>query len=218
MALLYKTIAHSITIMLARSPATLIYLKLKTTRPLALNHWHSYRRTLFFGTSATWRDWLLDQGSLTKRLILASNGDFRVVKLKQGWGRPSLHEARRLNMKPRQLAIIREVILVCRGEPWVYARSIFPLETLIGPLRWLKSLDARPLGDMLFKDPSMRRTLFEIAILDNMRIEQHTKLPCHKPVWGRRSLFFLKNKPILVAEIFLPALEQHAQQIKISKL
>ncbi len=191
---------------------------LKPPRQRALNQWHHYRRNLLFGANATWRDWLLDQGSLTKRLITASEGDFRVVKLKQGWGRPFLHEARRLNIKPRQLAIIREVILVCRGEPWVYARSVFPLETLTGPLRWLKNLDTRPLGDMLFKDPSMRRTLFEVAVLDGASIEKRTKIPCNKPVWGRRSLFFLKNKPILVAEIFLPTLEKHAQQTKLSKL
>jgi len=37
-------------------------------------------------------DWLLDRGSLTSRLVKASEGAFRVRVLRQGWGRPLYSE------------------------------------------------------------------------------------------------------------------------------
>jgi chorismate lyase len=161
-----------------------------------------------------WRSWLLDQGSLTQRLINASNGAFQVRKLRQGWQQPTCSEARCLGLKPRQLAIVREVELLCHGEPWVYARSVFPQQTLIGRLRSLKKLDTRPLGALLFSDPTMKRTHFEVAALYNAQLANYFPNDTDNSenfAWGRRSLFFLDKKPILVAEVFLPAMEQHAR-------
>lgn len=176
-----------------------------------LNHWHHYQRNPLIQIDPLWRSWLLDQGSLTKRLINASNGAFQVRKLFQGWQRPTCSEAQCLGLKPRQLAVVREVELLCNGEPWVYARSVFPQQTLTGRLRSLKKLDTRPLGALLFSDPTMERTHFEIAALSNTRLKNYFSDQSANFAWGRRSLFFLDEKPLLVAEIFLPALEQHAR-------
>jgi len=176
-----------------------------------LNRWHHYQRNPFIQIAPLWRNWLLDQGSLTQRLIDASNGAFEVRKLSQGWQRPTRTEAQCLGLKPRQLAIVREVELLCHGEPWVYARSVFPQETLTGRLRSLKKLDSRPLGALLFSDPTMQRTHFEIAALRSAKLANYLASGSDNFAWGRRSLFFLDDKPILVAEVFLPALEQHAR-------
>ena len=182
-------------------------------RPLQinLNRWHHYQRNPFIQIDPLWRSWLLDHGSLTQRLIDASNGAFQVRILRQGWQRPSCSEAQCLGLKPRQLAIVREVELLCFGQPWVYARSVFPQHTLTGRLRSLKKLDTRPLGALLFSDPSMQRSHFEIAALNNPKLANYFNDNSNNFAWGRRSLFFLDEKPILVAEIFLPALEQHAR-------
>lgn len=153
----------------------------------------------------------MDQGSLTQRLIKASRGQFQVRKLTQDWQRPTCSEAQCLGLKPRQLAMVREVELLCHEKPWVYARSIFPQSTLTGRLRSLKKLDSRPLGALLFNDPTMKRTHFEIAALNNPKLEDYFSNSSSAFAWGRRSLFFLDEKPILVAEIFLPSLEQHAR-------
>jgi chorismate--pyruvate lyase len=184
---------------------------LNTPLQINLNHWHHYQRNPVIQIDPLWRAWLMDQGSLTQRLIDASRGDFRVRKLSQSWQRPTHSEAQCLGLPPRQLAMVREVELVCHGKPWVYARSVFPQSTLTGRLRCLKKLDSRPLGALLFSDPTMQRTHFEIAALSNAKLENYfTASGCHY-AWGRRSLFFLDEKPILVAEVFLPALEQHAR-------
>jgi len=183
---------------------------LRQALSINLNRWHHYQRNPFIHIEPLWRNWLLDQGSLTQRLIDASNGAFEVRKLSQGWQRPTHSEAHCLGLKPRQLAIVREVELLCHGEPWVYARSVFPQETLTGRLRSLKKLDSRPLGALLFGDPTMERSHFEIAALRNAKLENYFADDTDNFSWGRRSLFFLDDKPILVAEVFLPALEQHA--------
>lgn len=156
---------------------------------------------------------MLDRGSLTDRLVRATSGDFRVQILRQDWQRPQLSEAKRLGIKAGQVALVREVLLVCHGQPWVYARSLFPLATLSGPLRHLRRLDNRSLGSLLFNDPSMKRTMFEVAALESRRIKALVHLIPQDILWGRRSLFYVKNKPLLVTEVFLPALKARQKQL-----
>ena len=161
--------------------------------------WKSLRRPYQPAVSRQWRSWLMDRGSLTQRLIKRSNGDFRVELVRQGWARPTRSEAKALNMSTRQVALVREVQLIGKGQPWVFARSIIPAPTLTGPQRQLKVLGTQSLGSLLFTDPTMRRGHFQICRLS---------LDNHKKVWARRSVFFLSNKPLLVSEVFLPQLLQ----------
>lgn len=151
----------------------------------------------------TIKHWLLDRGSLTERLIAASGGDFRVQVLSQRWQCPKTDEALLLGMKPREYALVREVLLLCHGEPWVYARSVIPHQSLTGPLRFLRRLQNQALGGLLFSDPFLERSHFDIA---HIRLPHEaipvTSDPCD--IYGRRSRFLLKNQPLLVAEIFLP--------------
>ena len=114
------------------------------------------------------------------------------------------------------MALVREVLLFGRGVPWVYARSVIPMQTLTGRLRKLRHLDSRPLGALLFSDPTMSREPLEWA-----RISAHSsnsltsKLPeCDQPIWGRRSVFRLSAKPLLVCEMFLPEFKPNEQRIK----
>lgn len=147
------------------------------------------------------KGWLLDRGSLTERLLAISQGRFRVEVLRQHWGVASPDEAGLLGLKPRQAALVREVILYGKDQPWVYARSILPAKSLDRSLRHLKRLGNKPLGAVLFSDPGMQRSDIEIARL------QAAQLPFVIPesVWGRRSVFFLRQQPLLVSEVFLPA-------------
>jgi chorismate lyase len=143
---------------------------------------------------------LLDRGSLTERLIAVSDGQFRVEVLRQRWGVARADEARLLGLKPRQAALIREVILHGKHQPWVYARSILPAKSLNHSLRHLKRLGNKPLGAVLFSDPHLQRSDIEIARLD----PQHLPFGISQAVWGRRSVFFLHGQPLLVSEVFLP--------------
>ena len=148
---------------------------------------------------------LLDTGSLTRRLIRASAGHFRVNVINQGWQLPSFSERCRLKLRHREYALIREVELVCKGEVWVLARSVIPRKTLLGSLKQLESLGDRPLGASLFKDPSLERTLFEVSQINAAQLPHFSKVLGHEKAWGRRSIFKLQGKQVLVAEIFTQA-------------
>jgi len=152
-----------------------------------------------------WRHWLLDRGSLTQRLITASGGQFRVRILAQGIAKPRRTEAKALGIPHQQLAVVREVILYGKDQPWIYARSVLPLSSLTGRLKRLRKLDERPLGALLFADPSMRRGKLEVAKIQPAQVALPRELGIFdSPLWGRRSVFYVTDKPLLVSEIFLP--------------
>jgi chorismate--pyruvate lyase len=150
-----------------------------------------------------WRDWLADRGSLTARLLNLSSGDLEVKVINQGLAVPKRSEQRTLNLSGRRKALIREVILYGSGQPWIYARSVLPLTTLTGRLRKLRHLDNRPLGALLFKDPNMRREAVQVARFKADSLPRQV-IDMEASVWGRRSVFRLDEKPLLVSEVFLP--------------
>jgi chorismate--pyruvate lyase len=150
------------------------------------------------------RYWLLDEGSLTRRLIDLGDGDFAVQRLTQGVGRPLPSERRLLGLPSGQRALIREVALVCRGAPVVFARSVVPLTSLAGPLRYLKNLGNQSLGALLFRNPGLTRTRFELAALDGQCAYIHPSLRSQGKAWARRSRLVIANRPMLVSEVFLP--------------
>ncbi|MCP8901010.1 chorismate--pyruvate lyase family protein [Gilvimarinus xylanilyticus] len=151
------------------------------------------------------RPWLLDPGSLTRKLRQLSHNQLSVHILRQSWGRPRLSEARALGVDITQHGLIREVIL-CGPyeEPWVYARSLFPAASLTGSLRHLRQLDNRPLGGYLFSHPHLGRSPLSVAALPPGSGVPES-LQGDKLLWGRRSVFSLKGKQLLVSEVFLPA-------------
>jgi chorismate--pyruvate lyase len=152
--------------------------------------------------------WLLDPASLTRRLQQLCPGRFRVRVLAQGWGAPRLDEARSLGVQAGRRAIIRQVQLLCNDAPWVYARTVIPATSLRGRLQRLAHLGTRPLGAMLFADPGVRRGIVELAGIRRGEIlyADATRGIRRRPavIWGRRSVFRVIDKPLLVSEIFLP--------------
>ncbi len=148
------------------------------------------------------KSWVLDEGSLTQRLKQASAGDFRVRVVFSGWGKPTLNEVKSLETGTKQrlsgVCLVREVELMCLGEVWVRARSIIPASTLSGAERQLKVLGSKPLGEFLFRARSMRRS----------RLEPFCQRHNSGALYGRRSVFYLHEKPLLVSELFLPQVLQ----------
>ena len=157
--------------------------------------WRSYRRVPLGKLPYKQRNWVLDRGSLTKRLIKVSEGDFKVSVSRQFWTQPCMDERHLLKIPHGQYALIREVSLLCRGEVWVKARSVIPMRTLSGPEKQLAKLGSRPLGAFLFRSRTMRRGPLQIASFRNQPRQTYS---------ARRSVFFLHAKPILVSEFFMP--------------
>lgn len=179
--------------------------------------WRHPRHYLAASLPGSVRRWLLDPGSLTRHLIAASDNQFRVELLGHRWQRPLASERRLLRMGMRDRGIVREVILRCHDQPWVFARSVIPARSLRGPLRRLRKFSDSSLGELLFREPGMHRGPFEVAQIDAgnallpaalRRIDQAGRAT----LWGRRCRFEIAGKPILVSEIFLPAFQPAAMR------
>ena len=156
--------------------------------------------------------WLQDRGSLTARLVALSRGEFRVRVLRQQHRLPSLDEQLALGLKRPGLALVREVVLEGRGQPWVFARSVLPLSSLTGQLRQLRRQGSRPLGAFLFSQPRLVRSPIQVVRLGSGQAYVPAAClpaaPDQPPLWGRRSVFWLQGKPLLVSEVFLPSFAQ----------
>jgi chorismate--pyruvate lyase len=163
--------------------------------------------------SGTYRPWLIERGSLTKRLQ-SKTKRFQVKPLAVYDGLPYLDESILLGLVPHRQALLRDVMLMDCHQALVYAHSVLPHASLRGVWRGLSRLGNRPLGAALFADPRVLR-----APLQYKKIGRHhvlytalaAKLDSLPPsLWARRSIFKLKSaykhQTIMVTEIFLPAI------------
>ena len=170
--------------------------------------WQPAARLSRLAVPEHFRPWLLDASSLTRRVVSACGGDFGVQVLAQAWQRPHPDEHHCLGMRAGAIALVRQVRLTCDGHPWVYARTVIPRTTLTGRERRLGHLGNRPLGAALFADPTMERGPVEVAcILPGealFDLAARGLAPAPARIWGRRSVFRLSGKPLLVSEFFLP--------------
>jgi chorismate--pyruvate lyase len=181
--------------------------------------------------SSQWRDakdcslsdnlksWLLDPNSLTARLKSHSH-QFRVELLGQRIEACQADEAVAL-IPSGEKVLVREVLLFCDEKPQVFARSLLPLSSLTGAEQQLANLGTQSLGQVLFNNPSLERQTIEVAkfnensavgklakqLLSSSQYlpSQHlSSIDSTENLWGRRSIFVLENKPLMVAEVFLP--------------
>ncbi|MFK0571016.1 chorismate--pyruvate lyase family protein [Endozoicomonas sp.] len=154
------------------------------------------------------REMILDQNSLTRRLKQLHNNAFFVRVISHEWQEPSPAEKRFLNCDDHR-ASIREVLLFGSGRPVVFARSVLPESSLAGDNKALLNLGEKPLGEYIFTQPGLRRGPIEITDIPARQFNAHLDFDFETEIaWARRSLFYLREKPILVCEVFLPAPEQ----------
>ncbi len=165
--------------------------------------WYSPEQMQLRGLPRDVQRWLLDETSLTERLLRKTGGEFRVQRLSQAWRRPLLSESRLLALPAGQWALVREVVLRCFDTPWVYARSVIPSATLSGELRRLRQLQNDSLGALLFRHPELKREAFEVTLLPPASHYIHPDYRQDTPAWARRSRFVLRGNSVLVSEVFL---------------
>ncbi len=167
-------------------------------------HWHAGQQSRMKGISPIVREWLFDSGSLTRRLMQLCGEQFQVQVISEcAYCRINERERALLAIKSGVQARIREVFL-CHGDiPLVFARTVIPLTTLRGEAHRLAYMGGRPIGALLFSCRGMIRGPLQISKQGASSL--HASLP-EDEVWGRRSLFYLSDKPLLVSEFFLPSL------------
>ncbi|MDX1916304.1 MAG: chorismate lyase [Methylophilus sp.] len=159
--------------------------------------------------SGAYRKWMIDDGSLTARLK-ARYADFAVKPVLLKNASAFTDESALLCLKANQHALIREVILMGKNQPVVFAHSVLPRTSLRGAWHGLGRLGNKPLGATLFVNPKVKRTPLEYKKLPRHHpISMRVAAQLHvtpKALWGRRSIFSLGCAKILVTEVFLPQL------------
>jgi chorismate--pyruvate lyase len=140
---------------------------------------------------------------------ICPNG-FNVVVHQQEWRSARSEEQELLGLSAPDTVLSREVLLRCNKTVLMAARSIFPKATLHGEGEIFAHLGTRPLGEVLYTDPNLKRDIVRIEKIDPTAKEYHfvtqylTTPRCD--VWGRLSRVYFFGKPLLLYEIFMPAL------------
>ena len=151
---------------------------------------------------------LMEPGSLTQRLM-ASRRHFAVSVLRFGADVAAPDEAPLLGILPGASMTVRHVALELDGEPVVLARSFCRLDCPV----WQPILDrgGRSLGLTLFSgEVAVSRGALEFTLppighpLDDLAAEF---LDMAGVAPARRCRFVLGGAPMVVCEVFLPALE-----------
>ena len=159
-----------------------------------------------------WQPWLSDTGSLTQKIEQAIGQKLEVVVLHDCRQNLNSDESRYFHCKIKRCRV-REVLLCVNQIPLVMAHSIIPTASSSGSNHAILRLGKKPLGAVLFAKTRMhskKKPLREITRLDKNSplwkkcFKQFPTLP--KAVWARRTLYMLKGHPLLVNEVFLPAL------------
>lgn len=162
------------------------------------------------GAPAFMRDWLTDPMSLTAKLQRHCT-QFRVQRLFQGRA-PSLpDECERLDLPRRVRVQAREVLLRCDGRAVVYAHTVVPLSATAADWPFFRRLGERSLGTTLFGDPRVQRGQLEYAMLQPRHplMRQAAAAlgqPFMRALPARRCLYLRRRGPLLVTELFLPAI------------
>ena len=134
--------------------------------------------------------WLNESGSITSRIKSFSN--FRLKLLRDSPGEVDAAEDD-LIISNYEENNIREVVLYSDKEPFIYAKSILPLETIRLGLGALGNLKENPLGDILFSNPEIKKKYMLFA-----KFESNKRI-----FYGRKGIYTVKNYPFSVCEIFL---------------
>ena len=164
-----------------------------------------------------WQPWLSDTGSLTQKIEKAIGQRLQVQVLRDCPQSLNSDESRYFHFRLRRCRV-REVLLCSNGVPLVMAHSVIPTLSSSGSNHAILRLGTKPLGAVLFsktRKHSRAKPPRDIARLDKST-ELWKKYSAHlsnlsSPLWARRTLYRLKGHPILVNEIFLPALLKAAK-------
>jgi chorismate--pyruvate lyase len=152
------------------------------------------------------QSWTYEPGSLTQRLRDYYGDAIGVKVLLQQWSTPFLSERRLLKLRENRYSLIREVLLHADGKPLILARTIIPAKTIKVAKSNLAHLGSRPLGEVIFSYPKLERIEMDVTLID-----QPTWTPSaiaeaniDQPVWGRRTVYAIAHRQMLVSEFFLP--------------
>jgi chorismate--pyruvate lyase len=188
-----------------------------TTRPtqgkaaaIAAVHWMPAERLGQLTMDSQVRSWLIGKGLLTQRMKAVCGERFSLRMVDQWTG--LLNPAHQAALRTADCAgLFRDVEMSHGDRVWVFAQTIVPDSTLCGH-PWLAELGDSALGETLSGLSGVERSSYEYAWLPvndavTARALRDAEL---KPagLWARRSRVSLRGAPLLIQELFLPAMSR----------
>jgi chorismate lyase len=148
--------------------------------------------------------WLAEPGLLTALVRRACGCDtqFRLLRVERSPLSAAL--AQRLGVADTG-CLVREIEFSCGSARWVFAQSVFP-DSTVRQHPWLAELGNVALGESLLVQPEVSRQPLEyreIAADEELAVAAGG---LDGPAWARRAVYRLSMAPIMVQEVFLPAL------------
>ncbi len=137
--------------------------------------------------------WLMEQGSLSRKLSQWCQHLSVELLHNQVVERSALNQDEE-HLLSSSDCLLRKVILMGDGEPWVLGRTLIPRVTLEDQHSDLSQQGNVPLGLTVFSADNVNRDALQVGwvIAGNERL------------FARRSRLWMNHKPMLVAELFLP--------------
>jgi len=150
--------------------------------------------------------WLAEPGLLTAlvRRACGCETQFRLLRVERSPLSATL--AHRMGVGDAG-CLLREIEFSCGSARWVFAQSVFP-DSTVRQHPWLAELGNVALGESLLGQPEVSRQPLEyreIAADEELAVAAGG---LDSPAWARRAVYRLSMAPIMVQEVFLPALVQ----------
>jgi chorismate--pyruvate lyase len=150
--------------------------------------------------------WLAEPGLLTAKVRAACGTATHLRMLRLDPAPLDPHIARRLGVDD-VACLLREIEFTCGTRRWIFAQTVLP-QSSVQRHPWLRELGNKALGESLNAVEDVRREPLEY-------LELHGSHPLAQAagadgsgdsLWARRAVYRLGERPILVQEVFLPAL------------
>jgi chorismate--pyruvate lyase len=150
--------------------------------------------------------WLAEPGLLTARVRAACGAATRLRMLRLEPAPLDPHVARRLGVEDAT-CLLREIEFTCGTRRWIFAQTVLP-QSSVQRHPWLRELGDRALGESLSAVEDVRREPLEYRELPGSHplAQAAGADAAGGSLWARRAVYRLGNWPILVQEVFLPAL------------
>jgi chorismate lyase len=182
-------------------------MKPKQARPFRSIQWLPTERLGQLSMDASLRPWLIGKGLLSQRMQAACRGRFALRLVDQWTG--LLSSSHKLGLRTDDSAgLFRDVELCCGGQVWVFAQTVTPDSTLCRH-PWLAELGDTALDATLEGLSGLDRGAYEFAWLpaQDPLTARALRAAEVKPagLWARRMRVALRAAPILMQEVFLPA-------------
>lgn len=149
------------------------------------------------------RDWLQEQGSLS-RLLETYCQQLNVDLFHNDIVSSQQLDQQELALLTEEQCLLRKVVLKGDGMPWVLGRTLIPQSSLTDQPHDLARQGEIPLGITIFSSNNVKRDALQVGWAET---------PSGLCL-VRRSRLWMNDKPMLVAELFLPNAPIYSKESK----